>query len=75
MPGAELPSQGYYVLEFCITQFIETAEGHQILIDGGADTTILEKLNKEIPFWDRTLDLVILTHPDSDHLFGLLDVF
>ena len=28
-------------------------------------------MSEEIPFWDRTLDLVILTHPDSDHLSGL----
>lgn len=54
--------------------FIESPQGHQILIDGGADSTILEKLGKEIPFWDRTIDLIILTHPEHDHLAGLLHV-
>ena len=54
--------------------FIETPEQHQILIDGGPDSTILEKLGKEMPFWDRTIDLVILTHPEEDHLSGLIDV-
>jgi len=54
--------------------FIKTSQGHQILIDGGPSSIILEKLNKEMPFWDRTIDLVILTHPESDHLTGLLDV-
>jgi len=54
--------------------FIETPKRNQILIDGGPDSTILEKLNKKLPFWDRTIDLVILTHPESDHLAGLLDV-
>ncbi len=48
--------------------------GYQILIDGGPDSTILEKLGKEMPFWDRTLDLIILTHPSADHLNGLLKV-
>jgi competence protein ComEC len=54
--------------------FIETPKRHQILIDGGPTSSILEKLSKEMPFWDRTIDLVILTHPERDHLFGLLDV-
>lgn len=54
--------------------FIKTPQGHQILIDGGPDSTVLEKLGKEMPFWDRTLDLIILTHPSADHLNGLLMV-
>ncbi len=51
--------------------FIETPEGIQILIDGGPGKKILEKLSKEMPFWDNSLDLVILTHPEKDHLGGL----
>jgi len=54
--------------------FIETPQRHQILIDGGPDSTILEKLAKEMPFWDRSLDLIILTHPERDHLAGLIEV-
>lgn len=54
--------------------FIETPYGHQIIIDGGPDSKILERLAKEIPFWDRTIDLVILTHPEKDHMVGLLKV-
>lgn len=56
------------------TIFIETPQNQQILIDGGPDFTILEKLAKEMPFYDRTLDLIILTHPEKDHLAGLLEV-
>ncbi len=51
--------------------FIETPEGIQILIDGGSSKKILGKLSEEMPFWDKTLDLVILTHPEKDHLGGL----
>ncbi len=54
--------------------FIETPGNHQILIDGGPSSVVLEKLGKEMPFWDRTIDLVILTHPDYDHLNGLIEV-
>ena len=54
--------------------FVETPQRHQILIDGGPSSTILEKLAKEMPFYDRSIDLVILTHPEKDHLFGLLEV-
>ena len=51
--------------------FVETPQGHQILIDGGPGLRVLDKLTKALPFWDRTLDLVILTHPEYDHLAGL----
>jgi competence protein ComEC len=54
--------------------FIETPTRHQILIDGGPSSKIIEKLAKEIPFWDRTIDLIILTHPEKDHITGLLEV-
>lgn len=54
--------------------FIEDEGGHQILIDGGQGKSVLTKLGRELPFFDRSLDLVILTHPDKDHLEGLLEV-
>ena len=54
--------------------FIETPARQQILIDGGANDKVLKKLNEEMPFWDRSLDLVILTHPEQDHISGLLHV-
>jgi len=54
--------------------FIQTPQRHQILIDGGPGSIVLEKLAKEMPFWDRTIDLIILSHPENDHLSGLTDV-
>jgi competence protein ComEC len=54
--------------------FITTPARHQILIDGGPNSDILEKLNQEMPFWDKTIDLIILTHPEHDHYAGLLEV-
>jgi competence protein ComEC len=54
--------------------FIQTPEGHQILIDGGPDASLLGKLSSLMPFWDKSIDLVILTHPEKDHMAGLLDL-
>jgi len=54
--------------------FVETPDGFQILIDGGPDLTILEKLGQEMLPQDRTIDLIVLSHPHDDHLFGLLEV-
>jgi competence protein ComEC len=47
----------------------------QILVDGGPNpqaTTLA--LSRKMPFWDRTIDLLVLTHPDADHLGGLVDI-
>lgn len=52
---------------------IEDGKTH-ILIDGGPNSGILAKLGKTLPFWDRSIDLIILTHPHADHLDGLLEV-
>ncbi|HIC94008.1 MAG TPA: MBL fold metallo-hydrolase, partial [Anaerolineae bacterium] len=55
--------------------FIQTPRGRQILIDGGPNpATLTAALGRRMPFWDRTIDLVILTHPDDDHLTGLIPV-
>ena len=54
--------------------FIEMPDGKQILIDGRPSSVILEKLGKEVPFYDRYIDLVVLTHPEYDHINGLIEV-
>ncbi|MCK5211805.1 MBL fold metallo-hydrolase [Candidatus Parcubacteria bacterium] len=53
---------------------IKTPAGHNILIDGGPGTKILEPLSKELSWYDKTIDLMILTHPHSDHVDGLIPV-
>lgn len=54
--------------------YIEIENSFQVLIDGGPNMSVLKKLGQEMPFYDRTIELMILTHPDHDHLFGLLEV-
>lgn len=46
----------------------------QVLIDGGPGNQVLDCLANHLPFWDRTIELVILTHPELDHFGGLIDV-
>lgn len=50
-------------------------KNNQILIDGGPDKKVLDCLGRHMPFWDRQVEIVILTHPDLDHFGGLIDVF
>ena len=54
--------------------FIRTPNGSDILIDGGPDESVLSCLAKHMPFWDRTIEIMILTHPHADHLTGLISV-
>jgi competence protein ComEC len=53
---------------------IQGTGGQKILIDGGPDSSVLSELGKKMNFYDQTIDLVVLTHPDSDHISGLLDI-
>jgi len=54
--------------------FIVTPQDHQILIDGGPDFSVLEKLGQEMAFYDRSIDLMVLSHPEHDHIAGLIEV-
>ncbi len=54
---------------------IVTPSGRQVLVDGGPDPrVVMQGLGSRLPFWDRSLDVVALTHPHGDHLSGLLEV-
>jgi competence protein ComEC len=47
----------------------------QILIDGGATNKVIDCLGTHMPFWDRKIEVVLLTHPQLDHFGGLSEVF
>lgn len=55
--------------------FIETPKGRQVLIDGGKNRAVLSGLAAVMGFQDRTIDVVVATHPDLDHIGGLPYVF
>lgn len=52
-------------------EFIQAPNGNQILVDGGPDNKIMQELSRVMPFYDHSIDLVILTHPHADHVTGL----
>ncbi len=55
--------------------FIESPTGRQILIDGGRyPSLLLDQLGKEMSFWDKDIDIMVATHPDEDHILGLVEI-
>ncbi len=54
---------------------LRTPSDHTVLIDGGRDPrAVVRQLDERLPFWDRRIDLVVMTHPDEDHVGGLPEV-
>lgn len=72
--GAIFSSNRVVVWVFDIGQgdaiFIDAPDA-QVLIDGGRNGEVVEKLAAVMPFWDRSIDYVINTHPHADHVIGL----
>lgn len=55
--------------------FIQMPSGQQVLIDGGSNPArLMAELSEVMPFWDRTIDLAIITHPDWDHIGGQIEL-
>lgn len=54
--------------------FVSSSAGAQALVDGGPDRKILSELGKEMPFFDRSIDILMVSNPDKDHIAGFIDV-
>ena len=54
--------------------YVRTVNNHDILIDGGPDSSILSELGEVMPLWDNKIETIILTHPHADHVVGLIEV-
>lgn len=46
----------------------------QMVVDGGPDRSILSCLARSMPFWDRKVELAVVTHPQEDHYAGIIDL-
>ncbi len=53
---------------------IKAPDGQNILIDGGPNSRVVERLSAVLMPWDKKIDLMILTHPHDDHVSGLVNV-
>ncbi len=78
--GMTQPDGRLHVTFFDVGQgdaiFIQSPGGRQILVDGGQYPSVLnDQLGRQMPFWDREIDIVVATHPDADHVSGLEGVF
>ncbi len=54
--------------------YIEAPNGNQVLVDAGSGRQVLRALGAVMPFYDRSLDLLIATHPDADHVGGFAEI-
>jgi competence protein ComEC len=51
---------------------VVTPNGRRMLVDGGpSPSAVLDGLGRLLAPWDRRIDVVVLTHPDDDHVAGL----
>lgn len=64
----------YFFDVFGDSSIIKTSEGHIVIIDGGNDNSTSYKVAKYLPFWQREIDVIILSHSDKDHISGLIEI-
>ena len=73
----QLPDNNLHIIACDVGQgdaVLAVYKNIQILTDGGPDNKVVNCLGKYLPFWDRNIELVISTHPQKDHYFGLIEV-
>lgn len=74
----QIPDENFHAYFLNVGQgdsiLIKTPENHQILVDGGPKNYVFQELDRVMPFFDKTIDLVVLTHPHADHIDGLVEV-
>lgn len=52
--------------------WIESPTGVQVLVDGGPDNTLMREISKVMPWYDRHIDMLVVTNPDRDHYEGFI---
>ncbi len=54
---------------------LTTPHGRQVLVDTGpSGLRLMAELGETLPHWDRTIDLLVITHPQVDHEGGMADL-
>jgi competence protein ComEC len=52
--------------------YIESPTGTQVLVDGGPGNNLLRALPEVMPWYDRHIDMIVVTNPDKDHYEGFI---
>lgn len=52
--------------------FIESPTGTQVLVDGGPDKNLMKEISHVMPWYDRHIDMIVVTNPDTDHYEGFI---
>ncbi len=53
---------------------VRTPNQRTVLMDGGPDRSLLYGLGRHLPPWVRTVDLLVVTHPHTDHYVGFIEL-
>ena len=53
---------------------LQSEAGSRVLIDGGPDNAVVYRLGNYLPLFDMSLDGIFLTHPDLDHVLGVIEI-
>lgn len=73
-----VPEENFQMIACDVGQgdgFLLTHKNTQVVIDGGQGKKMVDCLDRYLPFWDREIELVVISHPQTDHFGGLIDVF
>jgi competence protein ComEC len=74
----QLPDGRLHILTLDVGQgdaiFLRTPHGKTVMIDAGKGHSVMNQLPQVLNFFDRKIDIAIVTHFDSDHAEGFLDV-
>ena len=72
-----LPDKNLHVIACDVGQgdaILITSRSTQVLVDGGPNNKVIDCLSRNLPFWDRTIEVVVLSHAQTDHMNGLIAV-
>ncbi len=52
--------------------FIESPTGTQVIVDGGPGKNLMREISSVVPWYDRHIDMIVVTNPDRDHYEGFI---
>jgi len=56
------------------SSLIVSKRGESILIDCGPNSKVIDQIENKLGYWNKKIDLLIITHGDKDHYGGCRDI-